>query len=91
MPTVRENLIAAKALIDTPEKTFKHDDNLHAVQHAFDAVIPPFEEEEYVSAFQALRSANGGNGVSNFIRSSTHADIMALFQRAIDAEENTNG
>lgn len=90
MSSVKENLIAARALIDTPEKTFAHGDNLHAVQYAFDVVIPPFEEVHYAACFKALRAANNGDRVASWIRSATHPEILALFDRAIAAQENSH-
>jgi len=81
-----ENLIAARALIDTPEKMFCFSDNALAFQHAMDVAVDPFDEVGYVGAIAALRSAKStGPGLLSFIRSATHSDIMALFDRAIAA------
>lgn len=84
--SVKEDLIAAKALIDTPEK---HRDRQFGVLGALSDVLP---EEDGVpdddSRFDAMRAAllahRGGNLVG--INNERHADIMALFDRAIEAQ-----
>jgi hypothetical protein len=93
MATVRQNLIAAKALIDTPEKwvkgALKTGDCLCAMG-AVHAVLP----KNYhglisdTAQFRALQSALPDGfrwSVPSFNDdpSTTHADIMALFDRAI--------
>lgn len=104
MATVKENLIAAKALIDTPEKwgrgdyeneagclcaygaimkakygfVLEYDDGPFSEDHALMHALPPLSGVKFdladVSAF-------------NDHPDTTHADIMALFDRAIAAEE----
>ncbi len=100
MATVRENLIAAKALIDAPDKWAKcaiSDDGTMCALRAIEAVCGlTYSEGYYVPEGQALQRAlddmNGPeNGVAvgpyNDARSTTHDDIMALFDRAIEASE----
>lgn len=95
MTSVRENLIAARALIDTPEKwtqgSLRIGDCLCAMG-AVQAVLP----KNYhglisdTAQFKALQNALPDGfkwSVPSFndARSTTHADIMALFDRAISS------
>lgn len=85
MTTVRENLVAARALIDTPEKwrTGRHirtrvmmavrlSGGFDPEERALTAVLP--------AGFPTIRSFEDGE-------TTMHSEIMALFQRAIDAQE----
>lgn len=94
MTSVKENLIAAKALIDTPEKWIKGE--LHEVVGArhcyciYGALAQVVRtEEDDAGVVGALRAVAPHRYLSVFndAATTTHADIMALFQRAIDAEE----
>jgi hypothetical protein len=98
MGSLKENLIAARALIDTPEKWGKGEYEprpgcycaMGAVAVAagmdgrFDDI---FGQEEHVR----LEAQAPGRDVVNFndAAGTTHADIMALFDRAIAAAEAT--
>lgn len=106
MATVKENLIAARALIDTPEKWIKG--NLQNAEEtcfcAYGAIAKvsrtyPNWSVDGFSMETSLRAAlpstftpdpNGILYVAQFNDhpSTTHADIMALFDRAIAAQEN---
>lgn len=90
MPTIRENLIAAKALIDTPEKWIKgayRNGDCYCTVGALRAVIgrgKPFAPEK------TLLGRFIPEGWSNVVRyndhpDTTHSDIMELFQLAIDS------
>jgi len=83
--SVKENLIAVKSLIDTPEKMFAFQDNAAAFQYAMDAAIEPFDEDSYRDVVIFLRNANGSPGLLEYLRRSSHADIMGLFERSIKA------
>jgi hypothetical protein len=102
MPTVRENLIAAKALIDTPEKWGKGDGmsqpvGCHCAESACAAVASDFNKRERL--WTALGLALPGDWKRKFEKEevsthhfndhpdTTHADIMALFDRAISAAQ----
>lgn len=98
MPPVRENLIAARALIDTPEKWVKdaHEkDGCYCAMGAIGAVLPRnyhgwvSDTAQYRALAAAVPAEFHGN-VPNFNDhpATTHADIMALFDRAIAAQEN---
>lgn len=81
MTTVRENLIAARALIDTPDKWKMRGESLVTALRDLDAT-------DYRAAREALALAAGlshhGQLTMRFFDLS-HADIMALFNRAIAA------
>lgn len=82
--TLRDDLIAAKALIDTPEKFAG---KFHAVLSALDESLPPHDEasdveDRFSAMLVALRAARPGGNLIN-IRTEPHADVMALFDRAI--------
>jgi len=94
MSTVRENLIAARALIDTPEKwgkgSYEPSHGCYCALGAIDAVEKThggFYASEATA--NALRSAIGNECFSivdfNDAEETTHADILALFDRAIEA------
>jgi len=96
MTTVKENLIAAKALIETPEKyrglKCAGGSPIQPATDAIDAVVPPFDGVEFGDCIAALKSAAGVAGISTLVAWSggkTHADIMALFDRAIAAQGDT--
>lgn len=86
--SVKENLIAAKALIDTPEK-WKASSIVDAMARA---------DESSGIDFRLMRNAlydqllPQDQTLTGFNRDHSHADIMALFDRAIAAqEERGNG
>jgi hypothetical protein len=108
--SVRENLIAAKALIDTPEKWGKPQNTFYSkgerpgslIMSAMGAIYEvskypgsPGYEALYVALDGAvpehfhLRPAVGPTRQYNDHPTTTHADIMALFDRAIAAAEPT--
>lgn len=92
--TVRENLIAAKALIDTPDKWIKD-------RFADGGCFCAAGALKYGSGFEAgevwesaeykalLAQVPGGRPLPSFNDdpNTTHADIMALFDRAIAAQD----
>lgn len=89
--SVKDDLIAARALIDTPEKWGKGDNTYlrtsgPACAHEACRRASP---ETHEGLRQALRAALPSGWIStpafNDHPDTTHADIMALFQRAIDA------
>lgn len=91
MGTVKENLIAAKALIDTPDKWIKHAFERDGCFCAVGAVRT-VQKAETGRALDALYEAADelcGRGVMRFndAENTTHADIMALFDRAIAAQD----
>lgn len=84
--TLRSDLIAARALIDTPEKWCKgymRDD-----AGRFCAVGACAEIDGGIRTIMALHETRKTNGwmlsAFNDAPTTTHADIMSLFQRAID-------
>lgn len=83
MPTVRENLIAARALIDTPEK-YDSEGILKALL-GNGVSIGMFNQMR-----DALLAVSGSDAdrITVWVRDKYHADIMALFDRAIAAQEN---
>lgn len=104
--TLKDDLIAAKALIDTPEKWRKDDRDFydecccaaiacHRVSRRGRIGIVAGEAEDAMlqSLYDALddewRTVHGEPGVYvghyNDAPDTTHADIMALFDRAIEA------
>lgn len=72
--TVKENLVAAKALVDTPEK-FNSFGSVHAVLHHVDA------EYGGVAFVAFLQEPGTGRGYI------THEEIMDRFDRAIAAQD----
>ena len=97
MPSVRENLIAAKALIDTPEKWGKGAMSRAGALCSVGALGVascggPFgwRYEDLYELQKALPKAWRWNQVASFNDDdeTTHADIMALFDRAIAASSN---
>ena len=101
MSTVKENLIAAKALIDTPEKWLKYDLRnedrtcfcaIGAIEMA--AEYGPnngdlFNSPEVIALASSLpRPSDTWTDVSFFNdrKSTKHPDIMALYDRAIAAQ-----
>lgn len=88
MATVKENLIAAKALIDTPEKWIKGELSKNGCYCALGAVQRASNYN--VRTKDALYDALPDVGIMTFNDdpNTTHSDIMALFDRAIAAEES---
>jgi len=99
--TIRDDLIAAKALIDTPEKWWKGPaigpaGEMCAVRACEKAVgLPPMgmHDDPYGRAYEMFIALNGktprGFVVSTYndMPDTAHADIMAVFDRAIKALE----
>lgn len=93
-----EDLIAAKALIDTPEKWGKGSPRrpagcLCAMDALTKGVYRRFGFNRF-SAAESVLKANLKRGAKHIAQfndwpSTTHADIMALFDRAIAAAEVT--
>lgn len=103
MATVRENLIAARALIDTPEKWGKGEYEPRPGCYCMAGAIFAAKGERYdpwelgespesKAIKQALDEVSDGPRFwhsyveYNDDPATTHADVMALFQRAIDAQ-----
>lgn len=102
MATVRENLIAAKALIDTPEKWGKGDFTpapgcfctfgaiaaINGFRFGVDKYPPTYAEDMAIARCLPEGWAARVDVVPDFNDdpSTTHADIMALFDRAIAAQ-----
>jgi len=105
---VREDLIAAKALIDTPEKWGKGLDSFtrsygtspigatcamgacNAIAHVRSGYFGHRNDGLFILLAKALRAQLPvGRSVPDFndAPTTTHADIMALFDRAIAAAE----
>lgn len=93
MKTVKESLIAAKALIDTPEKWIKGElhtkrgaQHCYCIYGALAQVVRT--EEDDAGVVRALRAVAPHRYLSVFNDdpATTHADIMALFDRAIAAQ-----
>ena len=87
MSTVKDDLIAAKALIANPKKWIKYEpqrDDCFCTLGALGTISPAGLH------FQAVYDAlpDGEVFISHFndAPTTTHSDIMALFQRAIDAQ-----
>lgn len=82
--SLADDLRAAKALIDTPEK-WAEDTLQNAVLQAID-----LNPARWTAARVALLAAIPGHPslvAFNYDPATTHADIMALFDRAIAAAE----
>jgi hypothetical protein len=94
MATVKENLIAARALIDTPEKWGKGAWHSRGCFCAIGAVLEAqgklgraaYGGETEVALMHALPAGIGSVEDFNDQFRTTHADIMALFDRAIEAQ-----
>lgn len=91
--SLKDDLIAAKAVIDTPEKwgkglTRNNPCSLEACWY----VASPRERVRRDDMREALRSVipDGYEGVADFNDSpeTTHADVMSMFDRAISAAES---
>lgn len=83
--TLKDDLVAARSLIDTPEKW--------AGLGGWKALLQAIGEERAYPAYEALERITP-NELHHYRYyendlDTTHADIMALFQRAIDACEPT--
>jgi hypothetical protein len=80
--SLKDDLIAAKKLIDTPEK-WAEDTLPKAVIQAID-----LNPARWTAARVALLAAIPGHPslvAFNYDPATTHADVMALFDRAIEA------
>lgn len=92
MPTVKENLIAARALIDAPEKwaSTYHERFQSGVVERLDAIDACERVTGDFSLSRHLRDVLPDDAwtVTMFNNSSdtTHSDMMALFDRAIAAQ-----
>jgi hypothetical protein len=87
MASVRESLIAARALIDTTEKWEANNRRVGGGDDVFLAMSEAYDKSGFRKRFQmsvayVLFCIEG---------STTHDDIMALFDRAIAAKEPHNG
>lgn len=102
MESVKENLIAARSLIDAPEKWGKGDAyGIITPRGCKCAMVAVSEVCKVDAAFKVTRSALESQLPPGFITSSwpvvdfndhsdtTHAEIMSLFDRAIAAQEPT--
>lgn len=103
MATVKENLIAAKALIDTPDKWVKHHFGFDGCMCALGALgralgVDPSDDMgpneaalggALPAGFQSNTNLSLGTKVANYNDhpDTTHADIMALYDRAIAAQD----
>jgi len=95
MTTVKDNLIAARALIDTPERWIKGESRIGDCFCALGAIGvvsgPGAEPGLWNGCHEALAHAvpNGDLYVARFNDDpdTTHADILALFDRAIAAQD----
>jgi hypothetical protein len=96
MSTVKENLIAAKALIDTPEKWIKgsfHKAGCFCAVGALGMASNGNPENWGYDEREALLRALPVDAVAYSVAlfnddpDTTHADIMALFDRAIAAQD----
>lgn len=105
--TLKADLIAARALIDTPEKWWRGSTDSaimwrwfffpiekHCVVTAFNEISPDYSTKDFkrrmaMSAalkYQLPKFICGNRALDQFndAPTTTHADIMSLFQRAID-------
>lgn len=93
--SLKDDLIAARALIDSPEKWGKGSPRPFGCLCAMDALSRgvDLQPSRFVAARAALTASlkRGAKHVAQFNDwpSTTHADIMALFDRAIDAAEKS--
>lgn len=91
MATLKENLIAAKALIDKPKKWVKGAFHQGECRCAVGAIGDILDEEGRMPALNAVRAClpEGFSALMDFndAPGTTHADIMALFDRAIAAQD----
>lgn len=99
--SVKENLIAAKALIDTPEKWGKGRDSFPLTRLggakclcAHGALFEAMGGEWASGSIEAIRKLRASlpsewryTPEFNDDPATTHADIMALYDRAIEAAE----
>lgn len=102
MTTVRDNLIAARALIDTPEKWTKNAKARNAAGRSvspaggsavcwcgFGALVKVCGPREAENVAYAAFHGPGNIAGLNDRPETTHSDIMALFDRAIAAQDET--
>lgn len=93
MTSVRDDLIAARSLIDTPEKWGKGDGLLSPdlpLRCIVSAACAASSGSDLESIFETLRAAVPGQKRGllqsfNDAPATTHNDILALFDRAINA------
>lgn len=90
--TTAEALAAARKLIDTPEKWGKFSDRVRGLICAHDALVRAMPDADtFRAALLVLREQLPGDfHRGSLVRfndhpSTTHADVMALFDRAIAA------
>lgn len=100
--TVRDDLVAARALIDTPEKWARGSGRpdgkmcaMNAVAEHHNLQIGRLDHPTYVALTLALpsdwTSTNGRNSVGRYNDTHDHADVMSLFDRAIaSTSDDTN-
>ncbi len=95
--SIKDDLIAAKALIDAPEKWTKGHYEMRGCFCAVGALLkvtglepdddPTDSEKALIEALPALsRDTEFVITSFNDAKATTHADIMALFDRAIEAQ-----
>ena len=81
---VKENLIAAKALIDTPDKWAAYP----SIHRAVDLTAPDKDQrEDALMALQCKLPREWPRKLFGFDVDRPHADVMALFDRAIAAAD----
>jgi hypothetical protein len=91
--SVKENLIAARALIDTPEKWAKGGGDGISLHQAVDNTINEDDDAAYYAVTRALMAAMPDADKLPLVEWSwkihrTHADVLALLDRAIAAQES---
>lgn len=91
--TTRDDLIAAKALIDTPEKWCKgafrdRHGRICAITAISSAAISNYREMRGALFDQIIQPRRKpiGVGAFNDLPTTTHADVMALFDRALASQ-----
>lgn len=98
---LKEDLIAAKALIDSPNKWCKgsyhaggfHGFDRHCTLGAIFASTPNFDERDAIcnALMKALPQPDQrrGHALATYNDEHTHVEVMAWFERAINAAEAT--
>lgn len=93
--TVKEDLIASKALIDTPDKwinghAHKWAGGQESCHCAWGAIVKTCRKKSLTEQRAVIRSlgfyVDDGLIKFNDLSSTTHSDIMALFDRAIGTQ-----